>query len=61
MFGNFFPVSISSTSLNKCSNDSNKFLQCMTQIDVIHKANCNIYLDDFLKCLRKNNQNEKNN
>jgi hypothetical protein len=59
MLGNLFPVSISSTSsinLNKCSRDRNKFLQCMTQIDIVHKAKCNIYLDDFLKCLRKNNQ-----
>ncbi len=61
MFGNFFPVSISSTNLNKCSKDSNIFLQCVTQIDIVKKSNCNIYLDNFLKCLRKNNQNEKNN
>ena len=59
MIGNLFPVSISSNSnLSKCSNDRNKFLHCMTQIDVVnvHKRKCNIYLDDFLKCLRKNNQ-----
>lgn len=56
MLGNLFPLSISSTDLNKCSNDRNKFLYCLTQIDVVHKPKCNIYLEDFLKCLRKNNQ-----
>jgi hypothetical protein len=59
MFGNLFPLSNSSTTLNKCSKDSNKFLHCMTQIDVVHKQKCNIYLDDFLNCLRKNNQSNQ--
>ena len=59
MFGNFFPNL--NSNLSKCSKDSNKFLYCMTQIDVVHKANCNIYLDDFLKCLRNNNKNNKTN
>jgi hypothetical protein len=57
MLGNLFPVSISSNSnLSKCSKDSNNFLLCITQIDVVHKPKCNIYLEDFLKCLRKKNQ-----
>ena len=58
MFGNFFPVStgsIGSSNLSKCSKHKDTFLNCIITSDVVHKANCNIYLDDFLKCLRKNN------
>ena len=56
MNNDIFPIS-NLSNVSKCSKDSNKFLHCMTnsmtQIDVIHKPKCNVYLESFLKCLKK--------
>ena len=60
MNNDIFPIS-NLSNVSKYSRDSNKFFHCMTnsmtnsmtQIDVIHKPKCNVYLESFLKCLKK--------